>query len=78
MAVVIAANRTRHPMDARTLARLAAQYAGRGVVGFGLSNDERRGNTDDFARRTPSPATPGWPACRTAVSCAGRAASTPS
>ena len=49
MAVVIAANRTRHPLDARTLARLAGQYAGRGVVGFGLSNDERRGRTDDFA-----------------------------
>jgi adenosine deaminase len=49
MAVVIAANRTRHPLDARTLARLAAQYVGRGVVGFGLSNDERRGNTSDFA-----------------------------
>ena len=49
MAVVIAANRTRHPLDARTLARLAAQYADRGVVGFGLSNDERRGNTADFA-----------------------------
>jgi adenosine deaminase len=49
MAVVIAANRTRHPLDARTLARLAAQYAGRGVVGFGLSNDERRGATTDFA-----------------------------
>jgi adenosine deaminase len=49
MAVVIAANRTRHPLDARTLARLAAQYAGRGVVGFGLSNDERRGSTQDFA-----------------------------
>ncbi len=49
MAVVIAANRTRHPLDARTLARLAAQYAGRGVVGFGLSNDERRGSTADFA-----------------------------
>jgi adenosine deaminase len=48
MAVVIAANRTRHPLDARTLARLAAQYAGRGVVGFGLSNDERRGATVDF------------------------------
>src|SRR5215831_10433138 len=45
MAVVIAANRTRHPLDARTLARLAAQYADRGVVGFGLSNDERRGRT---------------------------------
>ena len=49
MGVVIAANRTRHPLDARTLARLAAQYAGRGVVGFGLSNDERRGRTPDFA-----------------------------
>ena len=50
IAVVVAANRTRHPLDARTLARLAAQYAGRGVVGFGLSNDERRGSTGDFAR----------------------------
>jgi adenosine deaminase len=49
IAVVVAANRTRHPLDARTLARLAAQYAGRGVVGFGLSNDERRGTTADFA-----------------------------
>ncbi len=49
MAVVIAANRIRHPMDARTLARLAAQYADEGVVGFGLSNDERRGSTRDFA-----------------------------
>jgi adenosine deaminase len=48
MSVIIAANRTRHPLDARTLARLAAQYAGRGVVGFGLSNDERRGSTPDF------------------------------
>jgi adenosine deaminase len=47
--VIIAANRTRHPLDARTLARLATQYAGRGVVGFGLSNDERRGRTGDFA-----------------------------
>ena len=43
IALVVAANRTRHPLDARTLARLAGQYAGRGVVGFGLSNDERRG-----------------------------------
>ena len=49
IALVIAANRTRHPLDARTLARLAAQYAGRGVVAFGLSNDERRGTTADFA-----------------------------
>ena len=50
MAVVIAANRTRHPLDARTLARLAVRYAGRGVVGFGLSNDERRGLARDFDR----------------------------
>ena len=47
--VVVAANRTRHPLDARVLARLAAQYVDRGVVGFGLSNDERRGRTEDFA-----------------------------
>jgi adenosine deaminase len=50
IAIIIAANRTRHPMDARTLARLAAQFAGRGVVGFGLSNDERRGPAEDFER----------------------------
>lgn len=50
VAILIAANRTRHPLDARTLARLAAQYAGRGVVGFGLSNDERRGEALAFAK----------------------------
>jgi adenosine deaminase len=48
VALIIAANRTRHPLDARTLARLAAQYAGRRVVAFGLSNDERRGRTEEF------------------------------
>lgn len=48
--VVVAANRTRHPLDARTLARLAVRYAGRGVVGFGLSNDERRGRAEEFTR----------------------------
>ena len=37
------------PAGCPDLARLAAQYAGRGVVGFGLSNDERRGSTDEFA-----------------------------
>lgn len=50
--VVVAGSRTRHPLEARTLARLAAQYAGDGpgeVVGFGLSNDERRGLTPEFA-----------------------------
>jgi adenosine deaminase len=49
VAIVIAANRTRHPLDARTLARLAAQFAGDRVVGFGLSNDERRGVIAEFA-----------------------------
>ena len=47
--IIIAANRTRHPMDARMIARLAAQFAGQGVVGFGLSNDERRGPAAEFA-----------------------------
>jgi adenosine deaminase len=46
--VVVAANRTRHPLDAKTLARLARQYTGRGVYGFGLSNDERRGRARDY------------------------------
>jgi adenosine deaminase len=46
--IIVAANRTRHPLEARTLARLARTYAGRGVVGFGLSNDERRGAAAEF------------------------------
>jgi adenosine deaminase len=52
VAIIIAASRLRHPLDARTLARLAARFAGDGpgaVVGFGLSNDERRGDTAAFA-----------------------------
>ena len=49
--IVVAASRIRHPLDARTLARLAARHAGDGpgsVVGFGLSNDERRGHIEEF------------------------------
>jgi adenosine deaminase len=52
VAVIVAASRIRHPLDARTLARLAGRYAGDQpgtVVGFGLSNDERRGALPDFA-----------------------------
>ena len=52
VAIVVAASRMRHPFEARTLARLAARHAGEGagtVVGFGLSNDERRGMTSEFA-----------------------------
>ncbi len=48
--VLIAANRMKHPLDARTLARLAVRYRDRGIVGFGLSNDERRGFARDFDR----------------------------
>ena len=47
--VILAANRTRHPLDARTVARLAVSHADRGVTGFGLSSDERRGSPADFA-----------------------------
>ena len=50
--VIVAASRMRHPLEANTLARLAARHAGSGpgaVVGFGLSNDERRGVTEEFA-----------------------------
>lgn len=51
VAVVVAASRMKHPLDARTLARLAASRVGNGpgqVVGFGLSNDEHRGVTAEF------------------------------
>ncbi|MFF7773650.1 adenosine deaminase [Streptomyces tanashiensis] len=50
MRVLVAANRMKHPLEARTLARLAVRFADRGVVGFGLSNDERRGMARDFDR----------------------------
>ena len=50
--VIVACSRTRHPLDARTLARLAVKHAGDGpgdVIGFGLSNDERRGDTSEWS-----------------------------
>lgn len=46
--VIVASSWARSGEHAVTLARLAAEYAGRGVVGFGLSNDERRGRVGDF------------------------------
>lgn len=52
VAIIVAASRIKHPLDARTLARLAAKHAGDGpgqVIGFGLSNDERRGDTAQWA-----------------------------
>ncbi|MEU9602989.1 adenosine deaminase [Streptomyces sp. NPDC048057] len=50
MRVLVAANRMKHPLEARTLARLAVRYRDQGIVGFGLSNDERRGMARDFDR----------------------------
>jgi adenosine deaminase len=48
--LVVAANRTRPPWEAETLARLAVRHAPDGVVGFGLSNDERAGRPEDFEK----------------------------
>ena len=50
MRLVVAANRTRPSWEAEQLARLAVRFADRGVVGFGLSNDERTGRVDDFSK----------------------------
>ena len=47
--VIVASSWARSPAYAERLARLAVEYAGDGVVGFGLSNDERRGDVADFA-----------------------------
>jgi adenosine deaminase len=49
MGVVLASSWVRPPEVAVEVAHLAARYAGAGVVGFGLSNDERRGRVADFA-----------------------------
>jgi len=46
--LVLAGNRTRHPAETETLARLARRFDG--VVGLGLSNDETRGDTRDFEK----------------------------
>lgn len=46
--VIVASSWTRSPDHAAMLARLAAEYAGDGVVGFGLSNDERHATVAEF------------------------------
>ncbi|MFI5778880.1 adenosine deaminase [Nocardia sp. NPDC051570] len=53
--IIIAASWTYAPEHVIALAELAADYADDGVVGFGVSNDERQGHVPDFA-----------PACRVA------------
>jgi adenosine deaminase len=47
--VVVATSWAASASHASRLATLAAAYAGRGVVGFGISNDERLGRVADFA-----------------------------
>lgn len=47
--LVLAADRTVDPSVAVRRARLAATFAGRGVVGFGLVNDETRSPPEPFA-----------------------------
>ncbi len=47
--IVVAADRTVDPSDALEQAHLAAGYAGRGVVGFGLANDETDWPPEPFA-----------------------------
>jgi adenosine deaminase len=47
--VIVAADRTLDPADSVEQALLAAKYAGRGVVGFGLANDEEGHPPEPFA-----------------------------
>ncbi len=46
---MVSTNRTRPPEEAVALARLAEKYAGRGVVSFGLADDETKGRPEPFA-----------------------------
>ena len=54
--LILASSWAASPSVAESTARLAVRYADQGVVGFGLSNDERRGTVADFG-----------PACRLAA-----------
>ncbi|HEY3833834.1 MAG TPA: adenosine deaminase [Acidimicrobiia bacterium] len=47
--VIVSADRTKDPAVALADARLAAEFAGRGVVGFGLANDEAGHPPEPFA-----------------------------
>ena len=47
--LMVSSNRVHPPADAMPLAHLAARHAGRGVVAFGLADDEVRGPPEPFA-----------------------------
>jgi adenosine deaminase len=46
--IMVAADRTVDPFDAVEQAKLASRYVGRGVVSFGLANDEELGSPEVF------------------------------
>jgi adenosine deaminase len=48
--LIVAGNRVRPPWEAETQARLAVRFRDRGVIGFGLSNDERQGPPETFMK----------------------------
>jgi adenosine deaminase len=48
--LMVSSSRMRPAEEAEQLARLAARYAGRGVVSFGLADDEARGPAEPFAK----------------------------
>ncbi len=51
--IMVSTSRMHPPGEAEALARLAAKYAGKGVVSFGLADDEANGPAEPFAwRRT--------------------------
>ena len=70
--MIVAASRMRHPLEARTLARLAAHHAGDGRAGGRLRPVQRRAPRRDVGVRAGVPRSPGrraWRRCRTAASC---------
>jgi adenosine deaminase len=46
--LMVSSNRTRPPEEAVALAHLAARHAGRGVVSFGLADNELKGRPEPF------------------------------
>jgi adenosine deaminase len=47
--LLVSTNRMREPSEAEDLARLAARYAGRGVVSYGLADNDALGPPEPFA-----------------------------
>lgn len=74
VAVIVAASRIRHPLDARTLARLAVRYAGQEpgtVVGSVCPMTRGPGGQRPGARPSASHSGRAWPLCPTVASCWG-------